>query len=72
MAIDTTTPEGKQRELRNISLMQAKKELQRALDELNYLIMATESGERRNTITEANIHIMHGAEQLAKLSSEES
>lgn len=72
MAIDTTTPEGRERELRNISLMQAKKELQRAMAEVEYLIMATPSGDRRNTITDANIHMMAAAGFLNTLSSEES
>ena len=72
MAIDTTTPEGRNRELRNISLMQAKKQLQRAHDEVSYLIMATPTSERRSTITEANIHIMLALEHLNTLSSEES
>lgn len=72
MAIDTSTPEGKQRELRNISLMQAKKELQRAMSEVEYLIMATQSGDRHNTLTEANIHLSGAQTLLGQLSSEES
>ena len=72
MAIDTSTPEGRRRELRNIALLQAKKKLCEALAEIEYLIMATPTSERRNTLTEVNIHVMHGNELLLKLTSEES
>lgn len=72
MAIDTRTPEGRQRELRNASLLQLKRNIERALDELNYLIMSTETGERRNAITDINIHMMAAADGASKLGSEES
>lgn len=72
MAIDTTTPEGRNRELRNIALLQAKRELQRAMDEVQYLIMATPTGDRRNTFTDANIHMTSAQTFLNTLSSEES
>lgn len=72
MAIDTTTPEGRQRELRNITLMQAKRHLHQALQEVEYLVSTTPSGDRRNTVCDANIHLMSAQSILNTLSSEES
>lgn len=72
MAIDTTTPEGRERELRNISILQARKHIERAKAEVEYLIMATHSGDRRNTFCDANIHMTAALEGLNTLSSEES
>jgi hypothetical protein len=72
MAIDTTTLEGRAREYRNAALLQAKRHLQKAKEEIEYLIAATPTGERRNALTGANIHTMAAQEIAAKLSSEES
>jgi hypothetical protein len=72
MTINTRTLEGRQREAHNTSLMILKRRLTDALNELDYLIMATPSGERRDTLTEVNIHVMHGADMVAKLRSEQS
>jgi len=72
MAIDTSTPEGRNHELRNISLMLAKKRLEQVLDEVNYLIMATATGDRRNTICDANIHLLEATKCLGSLTSEEA
>lgn len=71
MVIDTTTAEDRRRESRNASLMIAKRRLQEALSELDFLIAATESGDRRNTLTDVNIHLLEAQKYLNTLSSEE-
>jgi hypothetical protein len=71
MPIDTTTLEGRNRELRNASLLVAKRHVRGLLGELGYLINATPTGERRNVLTEVNIHLMLASKQLEALSSEE-
>lgn len=72
MAIDVSTVEGRHRELRNIALIEAKRHLERTRAEIDYLILGTASGERRNTLTAVNIHLMSGAGYLDQLGSEES
>lgn len=71
MTIDVRTPEDRQRELRNISLLNAKKLLGRTIDEINYLIGATATGDRRNTLCDANIHLTEVNNLLSILKSEE-
>lgn len=72
MAIDTTTPEGRDRERRNASLITARRHTQQALSELEYLIMATPTGERRNLLTDINIRLMEAEKYLSNMKSEES
>lgn len=64
MVIDIRTPEGRRLEERNASLLSIRRHLQRAQDELEWLIGATRSGERRNKITEMNIQL-DGAKAIA-------
>lgn len=71
MSIDTTTAEGKRRELRNSALLIAKRQLQDVLSEMDFLTAATASGDRRNTLTDVNIHLMSADKLLNGLSSEE-
>lgn len=56
---------------RNASLLIAKRRLQEALNEMDFLIAATESGDRRNTLTDVNIHLLEAQKYLNTLSSEE-
>ena len=69
MSIDVSTPEDKRRELANFSLMQAKKNLERTLEEVNYLINATPTSARRTTFTDAAMHLMIAGESLNSLQS---
>jgi hypothetical protein len=62
--IDLTTPEGKEKESRRVALMIAKRHLQRALDELNFLTSATPTSDVRNRICDANIYAMHCKDAL--------
>lgn len=71
MVIDTATVEGRRRESRNASLLIAKWRLQEVLNEMDFLIAATESGDRRNTITDVNVHLLEAQKYLNTLSSEE-
>lgn len=59
------------RELRNSSLIQAKKHLTSLQEEISYLIMATPTGPRRDKFTEINIHISAAWLLLSELHSEE-
>lgn len=69
MTIDVRTPEDKQRETMNVALITARKKLKEALVELEYLILATPSGARRNALTEANIHASGAVAVLGQLRS---
>ena len=60
------------REARNASLLFAKRRLQEVLNEMDFLIAATESGDRRNTITDVNVHLLEAQKYLNTLSSEEN
>jgi hypothetical protein len=57
-------------ESRNISLSILNRRVSEALLELEFLINATETGERRNTFTAANIHLMFAKTELNKLKGE--
>lgn len=72
MAIDTRTPEDYRRESRNIALLLAKKYLSQALGELEYLVNATPTGDRRNALTDANITLTQADQFLQSLSLEEN
>jgi hypothetical protein len=72
MAIDTTTADGVMREKRNASLNIIKRKLEQAQGELEWLINATPSSERRNTLTEVNIHTSGALALARQLKSEES
>lgn len=71
MPIDVTTLEGRARQYRNAALLNAKRNLRKAMDEIDYLIRNTPTGERRNTLTDANISGMATQDHLNKLASEE-
>lgn len=71
MAIDTTTAEGKMKETRNAALHILKRKIREAATELEYLINSTPTGERRNCLTEANIHLMGAAAKASQLKSED-
>ena len=64
--------EARRRESRNASLLFAKRRLQEVLNEMDFLIAATESGDRRNTITDVNVHLLEAQKYLNTLSSEEN
>ena len=73
MAIDQCEArEARRREARNASLLFAKRRLQEVLNEMDFLIAATESGDRRNTITDVNVHLLEAQKYLNTLSSEEN
>lgn len=72
MVINTTTAEGRRRESRNASLLVAKRRVQEALNEMDFLIMATATGCRRNIFTDVNIHLVEAQKYLNTLSSEEN
>lgn len=72
MAIDVTTPDGRAREERNASLLIICRNLQRAADELEWLIGATPTSERRNLLTDINIHVTVGYTMVGNMKSEES
>jgi hypothetical protein len=57
-------------ESRNASLMVAKRRLVEALSELDFLIAATATGDRRDTLTDVNIHLLEARKYLDTLSSE--
>lgn len=67
MTIDTRTPEGRAIEERNAALGLARKWGSRSKEELEWLILATPSGDRRNSLTEANIHIGQALTVLQEL-----
>jgi hypothetical protein len=71
MPIDVRTPEDRQREARNIALMQAKRKLADVVSDLDFLIVATPTGKRRNTICDVNIHVAAASHALHSLVSEE-
>lgn len=71
MAIDTTTPEGKEKEKRIASLHILKRKVREAAAELDWLILATPTGDRRACLTEANIHLLGAAAKLSQLKSED-
>lgn len=58
MSIDVRSPEDRGRELCNVSLMHAKKQVSLALENLDFLIMSTPTSKRRNDLTTANIHLI--------------
>jgi hypothetical protein len=58
--MSTDVVEAKRIELRNFHLIQAKRKLRECLNDVEYLILATSSGERRNALTDANILLMQG------------
>lgn len=73
MAIDPCEArEARRRESRNASLMTVKRRLQETLNEIDFLIGATPTNERRNTLTYINIHLLETRKYLNTLSSEES
>lgn len=59
-------------ESRNASLMVAKRRLMEALSELDFLIAATATGDRRDTLTDVNVHLLEARKYLDTLSSEAS
>lgn len=71
MVIDTRTDEGRRRESRNASLMTVKRRLAEVASELEFLIMSTPTGDRRNTFTDVNIHVLEATKYIGTLSSEE-
>lgn len=60
------------REARNVALRIVKRNLSEAQGQLDYLILATPTSERHNTLTDVNIHLMEAARYIANLQSEES
>lgn len=72
LAINTRTPEGRAIEVRNAALLTVKRRLQEATSELEYLIGATPTGERRDVLCDCNIHVGAARELADKLQSEES
>lgn len=72
MVIDTTTAEGRRCESRNASLLIAKRRLQEVLNEMDFLIAATPTSDRRNTLTDVNVHLLEAQKYLNTLSSEEN
>lgn len=71
MSIDVSTPEGRAREMRNIALLQAKRKLADVVSDLDFLIVATPTGKRRNTICDVNIYVAAASHALNALVSEE-
>ena len=63
--------EARRLESRNASLMVAKRRVQEALNEIEFLIMATTTGCRRDTFTDVNVHLLEAQKYLNSLSSEE-
>lgn len=71
MTIRTITAADKQRETRNASLNIMKRRLQEVENEINYLIMATPTGDRRNILCDAHIILLSLVGEVARLASEE-
>lgn len=63
--------EARRRESRNASLMSVKRRLAEVASELEFLIMSTPTGDRRNTFTDVNIHVLEATKYIGTLSSEE-
>lgn len=64
--------EARRRESRNASLMTVKRRLAEVASELDFLIMSTPTGDRRNTFTDVNIHVLEAIKYIATIKSEES
>ena len=62
--IDMTTPEGRELESKRVGLMIAQRHLSRTLNELDWLINNTPTGDLRNKLCDANIHAMFCADAL--------
>lgn len=56
--MDLSTQEGKLREERNTALLLVRRALDRAQREMEFLINATPTGERRNLLTDINIRVL--------------
>ena len=68
----TSPSEARRLESRNASLMTAKRRLAEVASELDFLIMSTPTGDRRNTFTDVHIHVLEAAKYLNTIKSEES
>lgn len=71
MPITTATPEDRQREARNASLMICKRRCREVMAEVGYPIAATPTGDRRNLLTDINILLMDASNKLNSINSEE-